>query len=232
MKKLSLALCVCVVTLVSSQCFAGDSRGNLESRLDAAATVIKQIQSIPASAIPNWIVSKAECVAVVPGYKKAAFIVGGSYGQGVVTCRTRHGWSAPAFIQLAGGSWGLQIGGKSTDLVMVAVNHKGLQDLLNSQFKIGGAASAAAGPVGRTAAADTNITLKSELLTYSRSQGIFAGINLNGTWVHQNTSDTQTFYGHDVSFHHILDGRVATPHSGGAGRFVRTVARYFNRVKS
>lgn len=229
MKKFILISCACAVTLVSSHGFAASSRSDLNNRLDAAGQVIQEIQSIPASAIPDWLVSKATCVAVVPGYKKAAFVVGGSYGQGVVTCRTKHGWSAPAFIQLTGGSWGLQIGGSSTDLVLVATNQQGLQDLLKSKFKIGGTASAAAGPVGRTAAASTNLTLKSELLTYSRSRGLFAGIDLGGTVVNQNTNDTRTFYGRDMPFQDILDGRTATPTS--ARHFVRTVAKYFHRVR-
>lgn len=229
MKKFMLVACACAVTLVTSQGFAGDSHADLQNRLDAAGQVIQEIQSVPAKAIPDWIVSKATCVAVVPGYKKAAFVVGGSYGQGVVTCRTGHGWSAPAFIQLQGGSWGLQIGGSSTDLVLVATNQQGLQDLLKSKFKIGGTASAAAGPVGRTAAADTNLTLHSELLTYSRSKGLFAGIDLSGTVVHQNAEDTRTFYGHDVPFQEILGGNTATPPD--AHHFVAAVARYFHAVR-
>lgn len=229
MKKFMLIACACAVTLVASQSFAADSRSTIDQRLDAAAQTIKEIQNIPASAIPNWIVSKATCVAVIPGYKKAAFIVGGSYGQGVVTCRV-HGdhWSAPAFVQVAGGSWGLQIGGQSTDLILVAVNHKGLQDLLKSKFKIGASASAAAGPVGRKAAADTNLTLKSELLTYSRSRGLFAGIDLNGAVFHQNTDDTRAYYGHAIPFNQILEGHTPTPAS--ARGFVHTVARYFHAV--
>jgi lipid-binding SYLF domain-containing protein len=229
MKKFILVACACAVTLVSSQSFAADSRSAMNARLDAASRVIQEIQSIPAKAIPDWLVSKAVCVAVVPSYKKAAFVVGGSYGQGVVTCRTRHGWSAPAFIQLTGGSFGFQIGGQSTDLVLVATNHGGMQSLLKSKFKIGGDAAASAGPVGRNAAADTNLYLKSELLTYSRSQGLFAGIDLNGTVVHQNTDDTRAYYGHDVPFEQILDGNVPVP--PGSRHFVETVARYFHRVK-
>lgn len=228
MKKFILLACACAVTLASSQSFAADSRPDMVKRLDASARVIQEIQSIPAKAIPDWLVSKATCVAVVPGYKKAAFIVGGSYGQGVVTCRTDHGWSAPAFIQLSGGSFGLQAGGQSTDLVLVATNQGGMQSLLKSKFKIGGDAAASAGPVGRNAAADTNLYLKSELLTYSRSQGLFAGIDLNGTVVHQNTDDTRAFYGHNVPFDTILDGNVPTPDDGR--QFVRTVARYFHRA--
>jgi len=184
--------------------------------------------SAPDKAIPNGILSSATCVAVVPGLKKAAFVFGGSYGQGVVTCKTASGkWSAPAFIQMAGGSWGLQIGGQSTDLVLIAMNNRGMQDLLKSKFKIGGDAAAAAGPVGRNASAATNLTLKAELLTYSRSQGIFAGIDLNGTVVNQNVDDTRTFYGHDIPFQSILDGHTATPPS--ARNFVSTVAKYFRK---
>jgi lipid-binding SYLF domain-containing protein len=228
-KKLILAVCACTVTLGVSQSFAATSKAKLTDRLNSAAQVVDEIESIPAKSIPLSIMSSATCVAVVPGYKKAAFIVGGTYGQGVVTCRTPRGWSAPAFIRMAGGSWGLQIGGQSTDLVLIAVNKKGMQDLLNSKFKIGGGASAAAGPVGRDAQAATNLTLKSELLTYSRSQGVFAGIDLNGTVVSQNTEDTRTFYGHDIPFTQILKGDVATP--SGARHFVSTIAKYFRKSK-
>jgi lipid-binding SYLF domain-containing protein len=229
MKKFIFIACACVLTLTSSRGFAADSKATIDGRLDAAGRVIKEIQSVPAKAIPDWIVSKATCVAVIPGYKKAAFIVGGSYGQGVVTCRTAHGWTAPAFIQLEGGSWGLQIGGQSTDLILVAVNQKGLQDLLQSKFKIGAGASAAAGPVGRNAQADTNLTLHSELLTYSRSRGVFAGIDLNGTVVHQNADDTRAFYGHDVPFSQILGGHLPTPPA--ARNFVAAVSQYFRKAQ-
>lgn len=229
MKKFVVAVCACLVTFSASQSFAASSKAKLVERMNSAAQVIDEIESIPAKSIPLGIMAQATCVAVVPGYKKAAFIVGGTYGQGVVTCRTPKGWSAPAFVRMSGGSWGLQIGGKSTDLVLIAVNKKGMEDLLKSNFKIGATASAAAGPVGRDAAAATNLTLKSELLTYSRSQGIFAGIDLNGTVVNQNTEDTRTFYGHDIPFEQILDGNVATP--SGARHFVSTVAKYFKQAK-
>lgn len=229
MKKFAFLACACAVTLCTAQTFAADSPTVMDARLDAAAHVIQDIQSIPAKAIPNWLVSKATCVAVVPSYKKAAFIVGASYGQGVVTCRTANGWSAPAFIQLSGGSFGLQAGGQATDLVLVATNRDGMQSLLKSKFKIGGDAAASAGPVGRNAAASTNLYMKSELLTYSRSQGLFAGIDLNGTVVHQNTDNTRAFYGHNIPFKEILDGNTPTP--SAARHFVSTVARYFHRVK-
>lgn len=230
MKKFVVAACAVAVTCMGSQAFAGSSHEDLVNRLDAASTVITQIESIPAKSIPMSIMSNATCVAVVPSYKKAAFVVGGSYGQGVVTCRTADGrWSAPAFIQLAGGSFGFQIGGQATDLVLIAVNDRGMQALLKSKFKIGGDAAASAGPVGRNASAATNLTMKSELLTYSRSQGLFAGIDLNGTVVNQNTNDTRTFYGHDIPFATILKGDVVTPAAGR--QFVRTVARYFRKSK-
>jgi SH3 domain-containing YSC84-like protein 1 len=227
MKKFILAACACAVTLVSSNSFAATDKAKLVDRLGAASRVITEIESIPAKSIPQSIMADATCVAVVPGLKKAAFVFGGSYGQGVVTCRTGRGWSAPAFIQMAGGSWGLQIGGQSTDLVLIAVNKRGMQDLLKSKFKIGGDAAASAGPVGRNAAAATNLTLKSELLTYSRSQGLFAGIDLNGTVVNQNTEDTRTFYGSDIPFATILEGNTPTP--AAARPFVRTVAKYFRK---
>ncbi len=228
MKKFVLG--ICAVTLVASQGFAASNNTKLVDRLNSATNVINAIMATPDKAIPNSILADATCVAVVPSYKKAAFVVGGSYGQGVVTCKTHSGrWSAPAFVQMAGGSFGFQIGGQATDLVLIAVNQRGMQDLLKSKFKIGGDAAASAGPVGRNAAAATNLTLKSELLTYSRSQGLFAGIDLNGTVVNQNTEDTRTYYGHDIPFSTILEGNVPTPPS--ARPFVRTIAKYFHRAQ-
>ncbi|MGA7107763.1 MAG: lipid-binding SYLF domain-containing protein, partial [Terracidiphilus sp.] len=173
---------------------------------------------------------QATCVAVVPGMLKGAFIFGGQYGQGVVTCRTGHGWSGPVFIRMAGGSFGLQIGGQSTDLVLVAVNDKGLQDLLKSKFKIGADASAAAGPVGRAGQASTDWKMNAELLSYSRNKGIFAGIDLDGTSVSQNKEDTELFYGSPQHFDTVLKGDVPVP--DGAVSFVRTVAQYFVQSKN
>jgi lipid-binding SYLF domain-containing protein len=204
--------------------FAADNP-RLDARLDAARDVLQQIMATPDKQIPQSILSSATCVAVVPGMLKGAFIFGAEYGQGVVTCRTGHGWSAPAFIRMAGGSWGFQIGGKGTDLVLVAVNQKGMQDLLKSNFKIGASASAAAGPVGRDAGASTNWKMQSELLTWSRSKGLFAGVDLSGVSVSENTNDTEAFYGAPHTFHSILDGSVPVPPA--AQPFVSTVAKYF-----
>jgi lipid-binding SYLF domain-containing protein len=148
----------------------------------------------------------------------------------VVTCRTGHGWSAPVFITIGGGSFGLQLGGQSTDLVLVAVNQQGFQDLLKSKFKIGGDAAASAGPVGRNSQAATDWKMSSELLTYSRSKGLFAGIDLNGASVTQSKDDTTLFYGSDHPFEDILTGKV-TPVPPNAAPFVRTVAKYFHSVQ-
>lgn len=198
----------------------------LDTRLDAARDVLNEIMATPDKSIPDSIVKDATCVGVVPGMVKGAFIFGAEYGQGIVTCHTAHGWSAPVFIRMAGGSWGFQIGGQGTDLVLVAVNQKGFQDLLHSQFKIGADASAAAGPVGRDAQASTNWKMQSELLTWSRSKGLFAGVDLSGVGVSQNTADTDTFYGAPHTFQSILRGDVPVPED--ARPFVRTVAKYFH----
>jgi SH3 domain-containing YSC84-like protein 1 len=222
MKKFLALLCVAGMT---ASAFAASSKSTLDQRLETSRIIINEIMQAPDQGIPSGIMKQATCVAVVPGLKKAAFIFGGQYGQGVVTCRTGHGWSAPAFIRMAGGSFGLQIGGQETDLVLVAVNDRGMQDLLKSQFKIGADAAASAGPVGRNSQASTNLTLKSELLTYSRSRGLFAGIDLDGTVVSQNNDDTNEYYGTPHTFEEILKGNVLPPDSSKP--FVRTVAKYF-----
>jgi lipid-binding SYLF domain-containing protein len=220
-----------LITIVGLACmtasaYAASTRADLNDRLAKARDVIQEIESTPDKGIPTKIAQSATCIGVFPSVLKAAFIVGGNYGQGVVTCRTGHGWSAPVFIRIAGGSFGFQIGGQSTDLVLVATNQKGFQDLLQSKFKIGGDASAAAGPVGRDAGAATNWKMDSELLTYSRSKGLFAGVDLNGAVVDQNVDDTHTFYdGADYSFDKILHGGVPVP--ADAAPFVRTTSKYF-----
>ncbi len=215
---------LCVVGL-SAAALASSGKATLDQRLENSRSIINEIMNTPDQGIPSSIMKQATCVAVVPGLKKGAFVFGGQYGQGVVTCRTGHGWSAPAFIRMAGGSFGLQIGGSDTDLVLVAVNDRGMQDLLSSKFKIGADAAAAAGPVGRNTQASTNLTLKSELLTYSRSRGIFAGIDLDGTVVSQNSDDTEEYYGAPHTFDQILKGNVLPPDSSKP--FLRTVVKYF-----
>ncbi|HEX5234963.1 MAG TPA: lipid-binding SYLF domain-containing protein [Silvibacterium sp.] len=226
MKKVLAFLCVAACSV---PVFAASSKADLTDRLEKARVIVDELSQTPDRGIPNAIVEKAVCIAVVPSLKKAAFGVGGQYGQGVVTCRTGHGWSGPVFIRMAGGSFGFQIGAQGTDLVLVAMNQHGMQDLLKSKFKIGGDAAAAAGPIGRSASADTSINMSAELLTYSRSKGLFAGVDLNGTSVSQNQDDTNEFYGGDHSFRTILSGDVPVPDA--ARPFVRTVAHYFHSTQ-
>ena len=225
MKRISTVACGLALVASSISAFAATDKAKLDERLTSAKAVISEIMATPDKGIPSEILSGASCVVVVPSYKKAAFVVGGQYGQGVATCRTPKGWSSPVFVQLAGGSFGFQIGGQSTDLVLVAMNQNGLQDMLKSKFKIGGDAAASAGPVGRNAQAGTDWKLNAEFLTYSRSKGLFAGLDLDGTVLSQNADDTRAFYGADVPFEQVLKGNQATP--AAAQPFVRSVARYF-----
>jgi lipid-binding SYLF domain-containing protein len=227
MKKTISLLSVCL--LLTCTAFAGSTREDLQARIDAAKVVLDQIMAADDASIPMNILEQATCVAVVPGMKKGAFVVGMQYGQGVVTCRTGHGWSAPVFIRMAGGSFGFQAGGQSTDLVLVAVNERGFQDLLKNKFKIGGDAAASAGPVGRNTQAATDWKLNAELLTYSRSKGLFAGIDLDGTSVSQNSEDTELYFGAPHDFESVLKGNVDVPQ--GAIPFVRGVAQYFVKAK-
>jgi lipid-binding SYLF domain-containing protein len=227
MKK-SLAL-VSLCFMLACTCRAASSRGDLQARIDAAKVVLDQVMSAEDHSVPMNILERATCVGVVPGMIKGAFVFGAQYGQGIVTCRTGHGWSAPVFIRMAGGSWGLQIGGQSTDLVLIAVNDRGFQDLLKNKFKIGADASAAAGPVGRHGEASTDWKMNAELLTYSRSKGLFAGIDLDGTSVSQNSDDTEIYYRTAYTFESVLKGNVAVP--VGAVPFVKAVAHYFVEAK-
>jgi lipid-binding SYLF domain-containing protein len=226
-KKIILTLCLttAMTTVMTVGASAADTE-KLDHRIEAAHMVLHELMDTPDKGIPDGIARKATCVAVVPGFKKGAFVVGGQYGQGVVSCRTGHGWSAPAFIQLTGASFGFQIGGQSTDLVLVAMNHNGFQHLLHDKLKLGGDAAVAAGPVGRNAQASTTELASAEILTYSRSKGIFAGIDLTGDVVNQNQEDTRNYYGHDISYETILTGGVPTPPS--AEHFVRTVNQLFH----
>jgi lipid-binding SYLF domain-containing protein len=223
--KVLLAATLLAATL-SPMAVAQDT-SKIDARIEAAHAVLHQLMDTPDRGVPLDIASKATCVLVVPSFKKAAFVFGGEYGQGVVTCRTHGGWSAPAFVQLEGASFGFQIGGQSTDLVLIGMNHHAVDDLLKDKVKLGADASVAAGPVGRNAQASTTELANAEFLTYSRSKGLFAGIDLNGDVVHQNKSDTEKVYGHDVPYARILGGGVPTPPS--AAHFVATVNELFRR---
>jgi lipid-binding SYLF domain-containing protein len=224
MKKILGILCFLAISATMLPACAQDAK--LTDRMESAANVIEDIMHTPDKGIPQGILAGAKCVVVIPSYKKGAFVVGAQYGQGVATCRTPRGWSAPVFVQLTGGSFGWQIGGQSTDLILVAMNERGLEDMLKDKFKIGGDAAASAGPVGRNAQAGTDWKLNAEFLTYSRSKGLFAGLDLDGTVLSQNEDDTRSEYGSNVPFQGVLHGGIPTPPN--ARHFVHSVAAYFN----
>src|SRR5271156_6227847 len=225
MRRFAGMACVVALAVSSLSAYGAQDRAKIQERLESARTVIDEVMATPDRGIPQSILAGAACVVVIPAFKKGAFVVGAQYGQGAATCRTPRGWSAPVFVQLAGGSVGWQIGGQSTDLVLVAMNQHGLQDMLKNKFKIGADAAAAAGPVGRNAQAGTDWKLNAEFLTYSRSKGLFAGIDLDGTVLSQNQDDTRTEYGADLPFDSVLKGNKPVPDN--AKPFVRTVAHYF-----
>jgi SH3 domain-containing YSC84-like protein 1 len=182
-------------------------------RIQKATQVFQEVMNTPDKGIPQELLESAKCIAIIPGEKKAAFVVGGNYGKGLATCRTPRGWSAPLFLAIGGGSVGFQIGGSSTDIVMLFMNAHALQSLLSDKFKIGADATAAAGPVGRHAEAGTDIKLNAEILTYSRSKGAFAGVSLDGAVVQVDRSGDQAMYGATVSRQDILSGSVPVPAS-------------------
>ncbi|MGB7555352.1 MAG: lipid-binding SYLF domain-containing protein [Candidatus Korobacteraceae bacterium] len=190
----------------------GQSRNAQVDRVQTASTVLSQIMSAPDRAIPDGIMSGAKCIAIIPSSLKASFIFGANYGKGVATCRTEHGWSAPVFFRLTGGSFGFQAGGQASDLVLVIRTDDGMQHLLQSKFKLGADASASAGPVGRDAQAMTDLTLRAQVLTYSRSRGLFLGVSLSGGVIRQDGGDTRAFYGgKDWTFYSLLNGEVPAP---------------------
>jgi len=186
-------------------------RSDIDKRIDKSANVLSEIMATPDHAIPDKVMDHATCVAVIPSLVKLAIGFGGEHGKGVATCRTEHGWSAPAPIVITGGSWGLQLGGQAIDLVLLFMGDHGMEHLLSSHFKIGGDASAAAGPVGRNAAADTDISMNDKILTYSRARGLFAGIDLSGSVVSQDKDETRILYGKMVPFDDVLKGRIPPP---------------------
>jgi lipid-binding SYLF domain-containing protein len=197
---------------------------DIAKRLNNAASVLDEIMGTPDKGIPKDILADAKCIVVVPSMVHIAVGFGGRHGKGVATCRTPQGWSAPAPISITGGSWGLQIGGEAIDLVMLVMNQKGMDHLLSSKFKIGAEISGAAGPVGRQAAADTDWKMKAEVLTYSRSRGAFAGIDLNGAAIKQDKDETALLFGKYYPFQEILSGKIPPPSI--AQTFLATVRKY------
>ena len=205
---------ITVITMLSATfAFAGPSQQDTAARLQTAGLVMNEIMSAPDKGIPEEVLHGAKCIAVIPGMAKGAFLVGGEHGRGVVTCRTGHGWSAPAFISIGGGNFGFQAGGQSVDLVMLFMNDKGVQALLSSKFELTGEASAAAGPVGRHASAGTDWKMDTEALSYSRTKGLFVGVAVDGAVIQQDNDSTVAFYGKTVSFRESLSSGVRAPAS-------------------
>jgi lipid-binding SYLF domain-containing protein len=185
-----------------------------DKRLRSATDTLREIMATPDKAVPRGLLNRSRCLVVVPGMKKAAFVVGGEYGRGFALCRTEGGWSAPAPVRLAGGSFGLQLGGDSTDIVLLVMNERGMTRLLSDKFKIGADATVAAGPVGRDTAADTDILMRAEILSWSRTHGLFAGVSLDGTVVEHDEAEAKRLYGRPMSNHEIISGDINTPESG------------------
>ena len=224
MKKLAL---LTLIAFLCSLAFAADDASKdskAADRVQAAADVLNEIQAAPDSGIPQEILGRSQCVAVVPSMLKGGFIVGGKYGRGLASCRTAKGWSSPAFFTVKGGSFGFQIGGQAVDLVMLIMNNDGMQHLLSSQFALGADASVAAGPVGRHAEGNTDWKMRAQVLTYSRARGVFAGVSLNGAVVRQDKDSTREFYGHMVTSKAALTGEVDPP--APANPFLSTLAKW------
>ena len=207
----SAIFCLIFTLALSLPARADSSREDDVRRIQESAEVFQEIMNTPDKAIPRDLLGSAKCIAIIPAEKKFAFFVGGDYGKGVVTCQTEKGWSAPLFLSVGGGSFGLQFGGSSTDLILVFFGQKGLHKLLSDKFQIGADAAAAAGPVGRHAAAGTDIAFHAQILTYSRSRGIFAGVSLNGAVIQPDETGNAAMYGHEAHRENILNGQVAVP---------------------
>jgi lipid-binding SYLF domain-containing protein len=220
-----ITIAIVIIGLVLPALAASDREDDI-SRIHASARVFREIMNTSDKSIPQELLESAKCIAIIPGEKKAAFIFGASYGKGIATCRTAEGWSAPLFLAVGGGSWGLQIGGNSTDLVLIIRSEHGMHSLLSDKFKIGADATAAAGPVGRHAAADTDLKLNAEILTYSRSKGAFAGVSLDGAVVEADRSGDRAMYGADVERNQILDGAVPVPRA--AQNLISEIGQYAN----
>jgi lipid-binding SYLF domain-containing protein len=228
--KYVLALATLALIFASLSWAADDKdESDINKRIDTSGHVLNEIMATPDKAIPDGIMHDAKCIAVIPSMVKIAFVFGGNHGKGVATCRTSEGWSAPAPITITGGSWGLQLGGQATDLVLVVMTDQGMEHLLSSHFKLGADISAAAGPVGRDATAGTDVKMRAEVLTYSRTRGLFADIDLSGAAISQDKDETQILFGQMVPFQDILHGKVPAP--AGSEPFLTAVRRYSSQAR-
>lgn len=214
--------------LVSATALLADT---VQERLNDATAVFSEIMGTPDKGIPQDLLEKAQCVIIVPSLKKGAFVVGGEFGRGFVECRkSGAGWGAPAAIRMEGGSVGFQIGGSSTDVVMLVMNERGMDRLLSDKFTLGADASVAAGPVGRTAAAETDTRLTAEILAWSRAKGLFAGIALKGATLRPDEKENTSLYGHSVANREILTGNMAPP--AAASQLIAELDKYSSRKES
>jgi len=227
MRKYIISSVVLAVVLAASA-MADTTREDDMRRMQNAAEVLREIERAPDKAIPDKIMTSAKCVAIIPGEKKVAFFVGGNFGKGLVSCRDASGWSAPLFLSMGGGSFGFQWGATSTDVILVFRSRHGLEKQLSDKFQLGADAEASAGPVGRDAAADTDVAMRAEVLTYSRSRGVFAGIDLKGAVLQPDESGNKAFYG-DADRTTILTGGVPVP--AGAAPLIRALAAGTERTE-
>jgi lipid-binding SYLF domain-containing protein len=218
------AIC-CAVLLGTATAFAALSKDEVK-RLNESAAILSELHATPDKDIPEELWEKAECVIVIPSVKKAAFIIGGEYGSGVMSCRNAGRWSAPVFMQLMKGSWGAQIGGESIDLVLLVMNRRGVDKLLQDKVSLGADASVAGGPVGRSAHAATDAQLSAEMLSYSRSQGLFAGVDLSGGVLHPDKEALARAYGAGVSASDVVRGPRSIANPPEAQRFIASLDRH------
>ena len=196
--------------------FAHAQEGNADKRMENSAEVVREMLNMPDKGIPKDLLEKAKCAVVIPGLKKGAFGIGGKYGRGFASCRANAGgrWGAPSAVAIEGGSFGFQLGASSTDVIMLVMNERGLEHLLQDKVSLGGEAAVAAGPLGRNASADTDVMMHAEILTWSRSRGIFAGLSLEGATLHTDVDENEKLYGRKLHSKDILSGEVPAPEGG------------------
>src|SRR5712692_9703015 len=214
--------------MLTAATLAGAEKSTALQRLDEAAAVFQEIMSTPDRSIPQDLLDKAHCIVIVPGLKKGAFIIGAKYGKGFLSCRSAgKGWSAPGTVRVEGGSFGLQIGGSESDVIMLVMNERGASKLLSSKFTLGGEGEVAAGPVGRQASAQTDAKMRAEILSWSRARGVFAGLSLQGATLREDLEDNQELYGKAYEHREILAGKVATP--AAASKLISLLDKYSAR---
>ncbi|HWR36528.1 MAG TPA: lipid-binding SYLF domain-containing protein [Clostridia bacterium] len=244
MRKLILLLVALVLMFVAVGCSrheqptrvnaagqpVSQERSEVLNRLTDSGKVLNELTAAPDKGIPENVLKEAKCVAIVPDMVKGGFVIGGQHGRGVATCRNANGWSAPAFFTLTGGSWGAQIGAESVDLVLLVMNEAGMNQLLSANWKFGGEGAIAAGPVGREAAASTDWKLRAQVLTYSRTRGVFAGLTLSGANMRQDDDSTRAFYKQDYDFRTLLTGKVPAPPQ--ARDFIASVRQNFREANA